>query len=109
MDPVTVKYAELHNPLFLGGKNFGLKLDPSKLNGLSLSYDYSKEQLLVKWNKTEDIARVHKPNVAYHIEGEVKIRAEINMAHPMVANIGAAQVETPMSHVHSGPGKGKTK
>lgn len=104
---VDVGFAELHNALFLGGKNFGLKMDPHRHGGLSLQYDTVEKELLVGWNKYK--AHVPSANVAYYIPGAPQDRKIVQMGHPEVLGTsGTAQVETPMSHVHAGVGHGKT-
>lgn len=104
---VDISFAELHNALFFGGKNHGLKLDPYKCSDLSLIYDRGEKELLVTWKN--ETAIVPSSNVASMTEGKPKDRKVVQMSHPMVAGIGgSAQVETPMSHVHAGMGHGKT-
>ncbi len=103
---VEVGFAELHNELFLNGKNFSKKLDTHKRPDLSLVYDKEEKELLVTWNKK--VAHVPSTNVAYYIPGVAEDRKVDQPSHPMVAGISGAQVETPMSHVHAGHGHGKT-
>lgn len=105
MSQINLKFAELHNSLFLGGKNFGLKLDPGKLSGLKLVYDRPEKELLVYWG--DHVGIIPSSNIAAMVEGlpEVKVPQH---SHPMVASVAGAQVETPMSHVHAGHGHGKT-
>lgn len=103
---IDVKFAELHNPLFLNGKNFGVKLDPHRYREITLVYDKEDKELLVTWNKTT--AHVPSPNVAYYIPGIVEDPKVVQISHPEILNIShTAQVETPYGHVHAGPGKGK--
>lgn len=104
--PLELKSAEVHNPLFLAGRNLGTKLDPGKLAGLRLFYDRKEKELLVHW--ASEIGVLPSSNVACMVFGVPVKRAE-QYAHPIVAGIAAsAQVETPMSHVHAGFGHGKT-
>lgn len=105
MTQIELKFAELHNSLFLSGKNFGLKLDPGKLHGLKLIYDRAEKELLVHWG--QDIGIIPISNVASMVPGE-PIQPTPQHMHPIVAGIQSAQVETPMSHVHAGHGHGKT-
>lgn len=105
MAQLQLKFAELHNALFLGGKNFGLKLDPSMLGGLTLLYDRAEKELLVHWG--EYIGIVPSSNIACMVIGEVKEKP-LNQMHPIVAGMISAQVETPQGHVHAGLGHGKT-
>lgn len=102
---LDIKYAELHNPLFLGGKNFGTKLDPGKLAGLKLVFDKDDQWLLVHWGK--HIGIVPLASVAVMQEGLPEKKA-VQHTHPIVAGIQSAQVETPFGHVFAGEGAGKT-
>lgn len=109
-DLVSIEYAELHTPLFLGGKNFGTKLEPHGKHkhaqyGLSLEFDESKKRMLAKYlSKT---AHIPEAAVAYWIPGDgSQFKVVKNEAPP--ANKGiTAQVSTPQSHVQAGPGFGK--
>ena len=101
-----IKFAEVHNPLFLAGKSFGTKLDPGKLAGLSLEYDPENRWLIVHWDK--ETGFVPLSNVACMVEGVVEKKAA-QITHPIVAGIQAtAQVSTPFGHVFEGMGAGKT-
>jgi hypothetical protein len=102
-----VGYAKLHDDLFLNGKNFGKGLDAKRHGGIKLVYDSDEKELLVTWmGKT---AHVPSQNVASYCVGEAEDRKVNQVASPMVAGVsGSAQVGTPMSHVHAGPGAGKT-
>lgn len=104
---IEVGFAELHKPLFLGGKNHGEKLDSHRFPDLLMEYDKKEKELIVTYNHT--VAYVPSTNVAYYHPGKAKDRKILQAGSPMVANIsGTAQVETPMSHVHAGHGHGKT-
>lgn len=105
MTTIDLKFAELHNALFLAGKNFGLKLDPGKLAGLELSYDRAEKELIVKWGS--EIGIIPSSNIASMVPGLPEVKAPQH-THPIVAGIQSAQVETPYGHVHAGPGMGKT-
>ena len=105
--PFKVGFAFLHTPLFLGGKNLSDKLDGHMRKELHMVYDKQEMELVVTWNNKT--ARIPSTNVAYYIPGEPEDRKIEGVSHPMVAGSSAsAQVETPMSHVHAGPGAGKT-
>lgn len=108
MTKIDLKFAELHNPLFLAGMNFGTKLDPSnsKYAQMKLAYDRTEKELLVTWGK--DIGIIPSSNIACMVEGVPAIKTP-QYTHPIVAGIASAQVSTPMGHVHAGPGQGKTK
>lgn len=102
---IPIKFAELHNALFLGGKNLQTKLDPGKLAGLVIEYDRTEKELLVTWNGQTGI--IPSSNIACMVEGSPE-KPAVQITHPIVAGIASAQVETPMSHVHAGYGAGKT-
>ncbi len=69
---IDLKFAELHNALFLAGKNFGLKLDPTKLTGLKLEYDRAEKELLVYW--ADEVGIIPSSNVACMTAGIVEDR-----------------------------------
>lgn len=103
---IEVGFAELHNSLFLGGKNLGVKLDCHRHRDLKMLYDRVEKELVVTWaGKTGFIPSA---NVAYYIPGAAQDRKIEQAASPMVLNVSGAQVESPMGHVHAGPGHGKT-
>ncbi len=107
-----IEWAELHAPLFLAGTNLGQKLDPKKRTGLKMIYDEDKRHLYVIYNA--QMARVPETSVLSMVERQViataKLVIESNdpVITPGTFNPHAAQVETPMSHVHAGPGAGQT-
>lgn len=105
MSQIELKFAELHNPLFLAGRNLQTKLDPGKMAGIKLFYDRPEKELLVHWNG--QIGIVPSSNIACMVEGVPEIRAQ-QITHPIVAGIQRAQASTPMGHVFEGPGAGKT-
>lgn len=102
---VDLKFAQLHNPIFLAGKNFAPKLDPTQLAGLELFYDREQKELHVHYNDV--IGIIPSTNVACMVEGIPEKKA-VHQLHPIVAGRLTAQVETPQSHVHAGEGHGKT-
>lgn len=105
MSQIGLKFAELHTALFHAGKNFGLKLDPLKVTGLNLVYDRAEKELLVTWSGQTAIVPIN--NVASMQEGAVDSHRRTVVAIP--PGFKTAQVETPMSHVHAGPGAGKSR
>lgn len=106
---INVQFAELHTPLFLGGKNFGMKLDTSKLAGLKMTYDRAEKELIVEWNKKT--AYLPSANVASYEEVSAKEEKPVvtHQSHPMKKGIASAQVQTPMGHVFQGEGSGQTR
>lgn len=105
MPKIDLKFAQLHNPIFFGGKNFAPKLEPRHIAGLELFYDRENKELHVHYMGA--IAIVPSTNIACMVEGVPDQKAPL-VTHPMVAGISSAQVETPFGHVHAGPGEGKT-
>lgn len=104
---IEVGFAELHEGIFVGGKNLTAKLDCKQNSALSLVYDEKEKELLVTWNAVT--AHVPFTNIKSYIPGETPDRKVAQKASPMVANVSStAQVETPMSHVHAGFGHGQT-
>lgn len=104
---IVLEFAELHSSLFLAGAgiNLGLKLDPTKREGLSLKYDRENQELLVSYaGKT---AIVPTTNVVVMIEGDPALKEIVKPAPQFTTRVGA-QVDSPMGHVFKGPGHGKT-
>lgn len=107
MYKVDLKYAELHNPLFLAGKNFGLKLDLDHISNLKLVYDREEKELLVHWQGKVGI--IPSSNVACMVQVDELPKEEPVQQHPTQQLVRpSAQVESPQSHVFAGPGAGKT-
>lgn len=118
MTKINLKFAELHAPLFLAGTNLAMKLDPTKRHGLTLTYDRAEKELIVGWAGQEAIVPVS--NVASMTAAEAvkvapvpvtsKTAATMAEAQAEMARRGLthAQVSTPQSHVHAGPGHGDT-
>jgi len=134
----NVTWAKLHSPLHYNATNFGDTLDPEKRNGLKLTMDYENDRLMVGWNgkigflprssimvweegepsKRQKVVEEIKQAVAgakvVHPGMEPQTRmAQMaapapQPAQPVIAKSITAQVESPMGHVHAGPGKGKT-
>jgi hypothetical protein len=107
MTKIDLKFAELHAPLFLAGTNLQLKLDPTRRTGLKLVYDRAEKELLVTWQN--QLAIVPVGNVASMTPAGVEVAKPepmvvVEKARPRVT----AQVSTPQSHVHAGPGHGDT-
>lgn len=99
---INLEFAELHTPLFLGGRNFGLKLDNNKFSGLNLVYDQTEKELWITHNNKTAI--VPTSNVVSMTPGELKPVEEI--AKPVAApqrGVRSAQVSTPTSHVFATP------
>lgn len=101
---IEIKRAELHTPLFLGGTNLQTKLDPAKRHGLRLTWDTEERTLFVLWNG--EVGEIPEANVAVRVRGT---SAPVSVITPAQKVPIDAQVSTPHSHVHAGPGQGKTK
>lgn len=121
---IDIEFAELHSPLFIktsekGGKNLGMKLSDNHYKGLKLTYDREHQELLVQFG--DRTAIVPKHNVASMWESEapatqtprekvaVAVKAEQSAHKAGFSSVIDSQVSTPHSHVHAGPGHGKTK
>jgi hypothetical protein len=104
---IDLTFAELHHPLFLGGTNWQLKLQEKTAKGhLTLVYDRSEKELLVKFN--EHIAIIPTTNVACMHPKLDSIKPIEEKKHNTQPNPKiTAQVGSPMDHVFAGPGKGK--
>ena len=44
---IKLKWVELHTPMFLGGINYGLKLDCSKRQNLQMLYNRDKQEVII--------------------------------------------------------------
>ena len=93
-----LSYAELHAPLFLAGKNHGLKLRADA--SLKLFYDEELKELHVSYNNKK--ARLPYPSV--HSMEEVPVPIGVPdqpKPQPVVdkSKRSSAQVSTPQSHV----------
>lgn len=113
---IPLSFAELHTPLFLAGKNFGVKLDHKKHPGITLDYDTDRDWLTVGWKHQGDHeAWVPLPNVVSMTPSGApaktpteQLAKAIAPSPDMARGKLSAQVETPQSHVHAGPGAGVT-
>lgn len=106
---IDLDFAELHAPLFLAGTNLQMKLDPSKRRGLTLVYDRGEKELLVTWAGRQAI--VPLSNVASMTPSDevtIKMVTPEQLIKASAKAKPAAQVSTPQSHVHAGPGHGST-
>lgn len=123
---LKLTFAELHTPLFLGGKNLGLKLSNTPLTNLDLVYDQIEKELWVTYNgkigiiPTSNVVSMtpHTVSLIKNDEElcgvEVEKPKEPKPLHPMKRpkkiqghDYSDAQVSTPTSHVF-GEGPGKT-
>ncbi len=106
---MNLKLAQLHTPIFVGGKNLTDRLDPFILKGLEVKYFRSEKELHVTWNG--ETAMVPITNVKNMIpqDGKNVPMPEPTVVAPMKIQTNlSAQVDSPMGHVHAGPGAGKT-
>lgn len=114
MNRIKIQFANLMKPLFLNRRNFGEKLE-AKID-LGIEYDMNRKELYVAYNgrvaiipssALASIEPVNTEDVGYDGESFQPVKAPVS--HPMVSDIGSAQVSTPHDYVFAGPGKGKTK
>lgn len=117
MSQIAIKFAELHNPLFLGGTNHQTKLDPTKRLGLKLTYNRAEKELIVQFN--DHVAILPSSNVAsmtvenpkdvgVSVAAPAKPAPQTHVSHAMVAGIDRAQVSDPTRDVVFGQGPGQT-
>ncbi len=98
---MKVSFAELHNPLFLAGKNHGQKLFAK--SGMELNYSREDKELAVTYNgKT-----AYLPSTSVH-SYEVSGPGPKDEKPPIVHGKIRAQVSTPQDHVFAADG-GKTR
>src|SRR5690348_14979198 len=120
---IEVGFAELHDAIFVGGKNLSAKLDTHRYPALHMVYDKAEKELIVTWQKVT--AYVPSTNIKSYIPGRAPDRKIVQMGSPQVLNVSStaqvetpgmlpisrvvptAQAETPTGHVHAGPGNGK--
>lgn len=114
---LTLEFAELHTPLFLGGKNHGLKLMSKKVGDPLLVHDDKKDKLYVLHGGFLAIIPVSNvvsmtPKEPGDLIGEL-VAIEAEPVAPQVQTkptgthqkVQSAQVSTPTSHVFGeGPG-----
>jgi hypothetical protein len=104
---VDLKYVELHDGLFLAGKNLGTKLDPKQITGLTLKWDMQSQELVVAYNGQVSItstnckSRVPVNPTDFGIDwvtpgAQPFSRVVTAGSQPMVANVSrTAQVSDP--------------
>lgn len=102
-----IEWFEVHAPLFINGCNLGVKIDRKTKGGVGIWYDEEKRHLFVTYNgKT---ARIPEPSILSMIEAAPATQPKIVVNQGVASfNPHAAQVESPMSHVHAGLGHGQT-
>lgn len=123
MSIIKVKYAQLHNGLFLAGVNFGQKLNPQVKSGLKIEYSTDLQALVVEYNS--QVSLVFNSNIAdmcledateigYTVaQSTKKSRSYVtnpvtHVSHPIRSGIDAAQVGDPTRDVVESSGPGST-
>jgi hypothetical protein len=109
---INLKFAEVHQQLFLAGTNLGVKLNPgtgpAHRTGLVLTYDRAEKELLVYWNN--EVAIIPSTNVVSMtpsdplVLGAYQHPAPSPAPQPVHKTPKGAQASTPHSHVFEGPG-----
>ncbi len=101
-----LKRCMLHSPIFVGGKNLGDHLDSQKTHGIVIIADHDTRLVMVEWNGER---------AWFPFDAMVKLAVpktnvvELPVTKPVSPGVKpTAQVDTPMSHVFAGEGKGKT-
>lgn len=129
---IALRFAELHAPLFMmgdKGNNLGAKLNAKEKKGLHLAYDTELDKLAVSYDglfafvnaanvatflPTHDhvgeMIETYFPELAPKLKGKVSAKAvkDAQKADTPAGKPIEAQVATPQSHVHAGPGAGQT-
>ncbi len=114
---IPVEFAMLHSPHFhITGNNLSVRLDVREKRELVLKWDTEEKELLVTFNGRT--AHVPASNVqSYFPLLSKKAEALQDQKLPTIGELAAtakavnalnAQVSTPQSHVHAGPGAGTT-
>jgi len=89
---MKLKFAELNNPLFFAGINFGTKLDPNKRAGIGLDYDRIEKELIVTFNNRSCI--IPRENVSSMEPGEPE-KKTVKAPAPATGKPIKAQVQVP--------------
>ena len=111
---IDVYRADLHDVIFVGGKNLTGKLDarPKGTAGLKLQWDEEEDELVVTYQGETGRMPHTGVKIYFTSEGNEKHSGlkEVNVHQTQHANPAArgAQVSTPQGHVFAGPGAGKT-
>ena len=108
MAKTLLEFVELHAPLFLNGKNLGVKLDHKKHPGIEMAWDSDEKMLYIRHTHPGGATKTGViPSSSVHcmVPQEAKVEAP-KAATPVASR--SAQVSTPQSPVHEGEGKGKT-
>jgi len=99
---IEMTFVELHNPLFLGGVNWGNKLTPKSGKGsLELIYDRAAQELLITFGKFQCI--VPSSNIASMTLKGFEMTQATQKSHAMTAGIEKAQVESPTTTIQNQP------
>lgn len=99
---IKLEFCELHGPLFLAGKNHGIKLFNKA--GVVLEYDRGQKELYVYYNGKTAI--IPSSNIASMTPADPSTKPQAEApAQPPRGKV-QAQVSSPMNHVFAeGPGK----
>jgi hypothetical protein len=100
---IKVKFAEMHNPIFVNGINLGMKLDPRHRKGLSLEYDRLDKELFITVNGVTTVAP--SSSVAHYTPANETEVVEPPMPVPAILPRGKvkAQVWDPTTDIQNPP------
>jgi hypothetical protein len=99
---IKVKFAEMHNPIFVNGINLGMKLDPRHRKGLSLAYDRTGKELFITVNGVTTVAP--SSSVAHYTpDNDPEVDTSPILSPTPVRGKGKAQVWDPTSDVQNVP------
>ena len=113
---INLTFAELHTPLFLNGKNWGVKLDVAAAHRgkIELHYDRAEKELHVKAGPklaiiplSNVVSMTPAPEGLDSLESISKMEF-VPKPKPGTPGKIKAQASTPMDHVFNGIGAGKT-
>lgn len=132
---IAIKIAHMHSSMFLG-TNLEKRIDATKKQGLKLWHDPVRDLLFIQLNgrtgvcntwellepydvKDYDVAPVgtyveDAPPTKHHTQGipeQIAAMAQLEnpTTKPTAKRGRPPQVQTPLDHVHAGPGAGKTR
>lgn len=84
MKIIDIKFAQLHDTLFLAGTNHGQKLDIARRD-IKLTFDEEQKRLIVEFK--QEVALVPETNISNMIPADSK---------PFIINIAALSEEKPL-------------
>ncbi len=106
---VELEFAELHSPLFLGGKNHQMKLVAGERTDLKLVYDRGEKELLVTWKDSNAIVPLSNVASMWPMKAVKAVKEEKPIDLTAATKPLKAQASSPTDHVFAGAGHGKSR